>query len=218
MCLQAIQGIFEAGSQLLETKRLLHESLIKNGRLLELKKMALTRIQAAESNHKSAEARLMIAERQVRELTAKFDLKFGCVYELRVANEKLQTELNEARAKVKKAEDEAQSYYDQGFEEAAESLKSQLAQECNKSLKSQLAQECNKCFLRGWNSTLDQVGVNNTSELYNLGRKHLPCKVGSSKEHEEEATEGSRDPEPLNIEDVQEGGDGAEKDNNVEIV
>lgn len=107
MCLQAIQGIFEAGSQLLETKRLLHESLIKNGRLLELKKMALTRIQAAESNHKSAEARLMIAERQVRELTAKFDLKFGCVYELRVANEKLQTELNEARAKVKKVEDEA---------------------------------------------------------------------------------------------------------------
>ena len=44
---------------------------------------------------------------------------------------------------VKKAKEEGQAYYDQGFDEAMESLKSQLRRECN----------C--CFLQGFDSALD---------------------------------------------------------------
>uniref|UniRef100_A0A2N9GI55 Uncharacterized protein n=1 Tax=Fagus sylvatica TaxID=28930 RepID=A0A2N9GI55_FAGSY len=101
-----VQGIFKAGSRLLETERLLNQSLIENDRLRDLEKSASTRIQATKSKHKSAELRAEISE--------------------------LKTEVNKARAAVQKAEDEAQSYYDQGFDEATSSLKSQLAEECNK--------------------------------------------------------------------------------------
>jgi hypothetical protein len=63
-------------------------------------------------------------------------------------------------------------------------------------LKSQLVEECNKCFLQGWHSALDQAGVDDASELYNLGPKHQPFRVGSPEEHEEEeAAGGLRDPE-----------------------
>jgi phage shock protein A len=184
MCFQVVQGIFEAGSRLLEIEHLLNESLIENDRLRDLKKTASTRIQAAKSNHKSVEARLKTAERQVKELTAKLDREINRACKLRAKNKKLKAEVDKARAGVQKAEDTAQSYYNQGFEKVAESLKSQLAKECN------------KCFLQGWRSALDQAGVDDTSELYNLGPKHQPFKVGLPKEHEEEeATRGLRDPE-----------------------
>jgi hypothetical protein len=63
-------------------------------------------------------------------------------------------------------------------------------------LKSQLVEECNKCFLQGWRSALDQAGVDDASELYNLGSKHQPFRAGSPEEHEEEeAVGGLRDPE-----------------------
>ena len=45
---------------------------------------------------------------------------------------KLKDVVNVARERAQKAEEEAQAYYDQGFDEAANSLKSQLANECNK--------------------------------------------------------------------------------------
>uniref|UniRef100_A0A2N9HDP4 Uncharacterized protein n=1 Tax=Fagus sylvatica TaxID=28930 RepID=A0A2N9HDP4_FAGSY len=83
----SIQGIFEVSSRLLETKRLLRKALRENVLLKELEKMASTQIQAAESNHKSAETRLKSAE-------------------------------HVTRVAVKKAEEEAQAYYDQGFDEA----------------------------------------------------------------------------------------------------
>ena len=85
---------------------------------------------------------------------------------------------------VQKAEDTAQSCYAQGFNEAANSLKSQLTEECN------------KCFLQGWHAALDKAGVDDAFELYDLGSKHQPFKVGLPEEHEdEEVSGGSMDPE-----------------------
>jgi hypothetical protein len=133
MCFQAVQGIFEAGSRLLETERHLNESLIKNDRLRKLEKTASTRIQATKSNLKSAaEAGLKTAEHQVKELMAKLNREISHSCELQTENRELKAEVDEARTGVQKAEDMAQAYYNQGFEEEADSLKSQLAQECNK--------------------------------------------------------------------------------------
>uniref|UniRef100_A0A2N9FR87 Uncharacterized protein n=1 Tax=Fagus sylvatica TaxID=28930 RepID=A0A2N9FR87_FAGSY len=148
----AVQGIFEASSRLLETERLLHESLEENDRLKDFEKKASVMIQAAESKHKSAE-----------------------VGELKNA-------VNEARKGAQKAEEEAQAYYDQGFDEAANSLKSQLANECNKH------------FLQGWCMALDKAGVDDASELYDLGSRHQPFRVNSPEEREgRESAEGSMD-------------------------
>ena len=61
---------------MLETERLLNQSLEENKRLKDLEKSASARIQAAESMHKSAEASLMTAERQVIELKAKLDREY----------------------------------------------------------------------------------------------------------------------------------------------
>uniref|UniRef100_A0A2N9HR10 Uncharacterized protein n=1 Tax=Fagus sylvatica TaxID=28930 RepID=A0A2N9HR10_FAGSY len=180
----AVQGIFEACSLLLETKRLLNQSLKENDRLKDLEKTASTRIQAAESKHKSAEASLMTAE--------------------------------------------CQAYYDQGFYEAANSLKSQLAEECN------------KYFFQGWLAALDQAGVDDASELYNLGLIHRPFKMGSPKEHgEEEAAEGptkpqtdgvSKEPEAAkdlrnhepdgrtSVVEIQEGKDGSDGEDTLNVV
>uniref|UniRef100_A0A2N9JBB6 Uncharacterized protein n=1 Tax=Fagus sylvatica TaxID=28930 RepID=A0A2N9JBB6_FAGSY len=60
----AVQGMFEAGSRLLENEHLLNQSLEENKWLKDLEKLASVRIQVAESMHKSAEAGLMTAERQ----------------------------------------------------------------------------------------------------------------------------------------------------------
>uniref|UniRef100_A0A2N9EGP6 Uncharacterized protein n=1 Tax=Fagus sylvatica TaxID=28930 RepID=A0A2N9EGP6_FAGSY len=67
----AVQGIFEAGYRLMETERLLNESLIKNDRLREVEKNASTRIQEVESQHKTAEEGLQTAECQLVEISAK---------------------------------------------------------------------------------------------------------------------------------------------------
>ncbi len=184
MSFQVVQGIFKAGSRLLETERLLNQSLVENDRLRDLEKSAFARIQATESKHKSAEAGLMTAKRQVVELTAKLDREIDRACELQAEIGELKTEVNEARAAVQKAEDEAQSYYDQGFDEVASSLKSQLAEECN------------KYFLQGWRAALDQAEVDDASELYNLGPKHQPFRFGLPKEHGEgEIAGGTTDPE-----------------------
>lgn len=115
----------------------------------------------------------MTAERQVRELKVKYDDEFNQVYKLHAENQKLLTDLEAARAEVKKNEDVGQAYYDQGFDETITSLKSQLTKEC---------------FLQGWDSALDQAGVNDASDLYNKGRKFQPYKVTPTEETEEIAT------------------------------
>ena len=96
MCFQAIQRIFEVGSRLLETERFLIESLVENDQLHDFEKTASTRIQAAESRHKSAEAGLMTAGRQVKELTAKLDREINRSCELRVEISNLKAEVDEA--------------------------------------------------------------------------------------------------------------------------
>jgi peptidoglycan hydrolase CwlO-like protein len=92
---------------LLETERLLNESLNENDRLRDLKKTASSRIQAAERNHKSAEAGLKTAKRQVVELTAKLDREINHACELRAEISELKAEVKEARKGVQKAEDAA---------------------------------------------------------------------------------------------------------------
>uniref|UniRef100_A0A2N9IRN8 Uncharacterized protein n=1 Tax=Fagus sylvatica TaxID=28930 RepID=A0A2N9IRN8_FAGSY len=205
----AVQGIFEAGSRLLETERFLNQSLDENDQLKDLEKMASTRIQATKSKHKSVEAGLMTAECQ-------------------------------------KAEDEAQAYYDQGFDEATNSLKSQLTDECNKyffqgwRMVENLKRDSILAFQRifeagsrlleterllnqsldendrlkdlektasariqatkgkhksaeaslmtvgrqGWRMAFDKAGVDDASELYDLGPRHQPFQGSSPEECE----------------------------------
>ena len=112
-----------------------------------------TKIRAAESAQKSAEAGLMNMECQVTELKKKLDWEYTYGSQLRVKNSQLKDAITEAQAKVQKAEEEAQSYYDQGFTEAADSLQSQLKDECN------------KFFIQGWHMALDKAEVNDASEL-----------------------------------------------------
>ena len=182
------------------------EARSENNLLKELEKTACIRIQAAESQHKSAKAGLMTAEYQVRELKAKYDKEFNKVYELHIENQKILPDLEAIQAEVKKAKDSGQVYYDQGFEEAIESLKSQLAEECN------------SCFLQGWDLAVDQVEVDDASDLYNKGRKFQPYKVAPTKESDEMVTEDLQDLEHVQVEGVHEGVDGTNKDDNVEVI
>ncbi len=103
----------------------------------------------------------------------------------------LQDAINEARAEVKKAEDEAQSYYDQGFDEVANSLKSQLVDECN------------KYFIRGWRKALDIAGIDDAFELYDLAPRHRPFGLDAPEQHDgeagEDAAEDSTAPEPHEV-------------------
>ena len=66
------------------------------------------------------------------ELKVKLDQEYKTSSQLRVEVGELKNVVNEAQEGAQKAEEEAQAYYDQGFDEAANSLKSQLANECNK--------------------------------------------------------------------------------------
>ena len=106
------------------------------------------------------------------ELKAKLDREYTNSSQLRVENSELKDAINEALAEVQKVEDEAQSYYDQGFDEAANSLKSQLADECN------------KFFIRGWRMALDKAMVDDASELYDLAPRHRPFGVDAPKERD----------------------------------
>uniref|UniRef100_A0A2N9HV42 Uncharacterized protein n=1 Tax=Fagus sylvatica TaxID=28930 RepID=A0A2N9HV42_FAGSY len=83
----------------------------------------------------------------------------------------------ETEAKVQKSEEQAQAYYDQGFNEAADSLQLQLKGECN------------KYFIQGWHKALDNAGVDDASELYDLAWKHQPFGDPAPEERNEEAGE-----------------------------
>ena len=107
-------------------------------------------------------------------------------------------------------------------------------------MKSQLVEQCNKYFLQGWRAAFDQAGVDDASELYNLGLKYQLFRFGSPEEHGEgetvggpmdpetdtilrdpEATEDLRDPEAdgqILVVEVQEGEDGSNGDGAVDIV
>ena len=66
-------------SRLLEIERILREALGENALLKELKKTASTRIQAVESNHKSAEAGLKSTQRQVKQFKKEYNAEFDKV-------------------------------------------------------------------------------------------------------------------------------------------
>ena len=128
---------------MLETERHLRASNEENVRLKASEKKALAAVQIAENGRKSTEAGLLTAERQVTKWSEKYDWELERSSILQGDISALKAELNEARAVLQKAEDSAQSYYDQGFDEATTSLKSQLAEECNKH------------FIQGWCAALD---------------------------------------------------------------
>uniref|UniRef100_A0A2N9HXZ6 Uncharacterized protein n=1 Tax=Fagus sylvatica TaxID=28930 RepID=A0A2N9HXZ6_FAGSY len=102
----AVQGIFKAGSRLLETERLLNQTLEENAQLMDLEKTASTRIQAGESQHKSVEAGLKTAERQMVELQAKLDREYGTSAQLRgEANGPMDPESHETLGEPEATED-----------------------------------------------------------------------------------------------------------------
>ena len=168
---------------MLEIERLLNDSLIENDQLCKLENTALARVQEAESQHKSVKARLHKAESQVVEVSAKLEREYNRSAELRSKIDKLRAELAEAQSGAQNAENAAQAYYDQGFEEAAASLKSQLARECNIQ------------FLKGWVSALEQASVDDNSKLYPLGRQYQPFQLDTPENLEEGVAEGLKDPE-----------------------
>ena len=137
----------------------------------DFEKEASAKIQALENGWKSAEAGLKTYERQVVEIQGKDDRELDRSSGLRGEISTLREEVQKLQAEKQKADDSAQQYYDQGFNEAANSLKSQLAQEYN------------KYFLQGWTKAPDQAGVDDDSVLYSLGQRHQPFKLGSFEEH-----------------------------------
>uniref|UniRef100_A0A2N9GFT3 Uncharacterized protein n=1 Tax=Fagus sylvatica TaxID=28930 RepID=A0A2N9GFT3_FAGSY len=176
----AVQGIFEAGNRLLETERRLNRSAEEIKRLKDLESSASVRIRAAESAQKSAEAGLLNLQNQLAELQRKLDSEHKSASQVRIENSQLKDALTEAEAKVVKAEQQAQAYYDEGFDQASESLLEQLKGECN------------KYFVQGWHKALDNAGVDDDSELYDLAYTRQPYEDPVPEEGNElEAGEGA---------------------------
>ena len=152
---------------MVETERLLNESLVENDRLREVEKTASARIREVESQHKTAEEGLQTAECQLVEMSAKLERECERSSGFQAEIDKLKAELAEARRVSSNAENAAQAFYDQGFEEAVESLKLQLRRECN------------IYFRKGWTSALEQAAVDDNSKLYVLGRHYRPFDSGT---------------------------------------
>ena len=91
----------------METERRLQRSQEEIKHLKELEKSASTKIRAAESAQKSAEAGLLNIGNQVTELQKKLDWEYKSASQVRVENSQLKDALTEAEAKVQKAEDQA---------------------------------------------------------------------------------------------------------------
>uniref|UniRef100_A0A2N9IBY8 Uncharacterized protein n=1 Tax=Fagus sylvatica TaxID=28930 RepID=A0A2N9IBY8_FAGSY len=172
----AVQGIFEAGNRLLETERRLNLSADEIKRLKDLESSASVRIRAAESAQKSAEAGLLNLQNQVAELQRKLDSEHKSASQVRIENSQLKEALAEAEVKADKG---AQAYYDQGVNQASQDLRYQLRGECN------------KYFVQGWHQALDNAGVDDDSDLYDLAYSRQPYEVPVPEEGNElEAGEG----------------------------
>jgi hypothetical protein len=181
---------------LVETERLLNESFIENDRLREVEKTVSARIREVESQHKTVEEGLQTAECQLVEISAKLERECERSSGFQAKIDKLRAELAEARLALSNAENAAQAFYDQGFEEAAGSLRFQLRRECN------------IYFLKGWVSALEQAAVDDSSELYVLGRDYRPFDSGTPENLEEtnvevlEDCEATDDPTALETAEV----------------
>jgi regulator of replication initiation timing len=218
----------------LETECRLNRSAEEIKRLKDLESSASVRIRAAESAQKSAEAGLLNLQNQLTELQRKLDSEHKSASQVRIENSQLKDALTEAEAKVGKAEQGAQAYYDQGFDQASESLLEQLKGECN------------KYFVQGWHKALDSAGVDDDSDLYDLAYTRQPYEDPVPEEGNElEAGEGAAgDPtvpgshealsEPALVDDPkatedrpddqihaaesQEGGEGSDVDETIDVV
>uniref|UniRef100_A0A2N9GZZ0 Uncharacterized protein n=1 Tax=Fagus sylvatica TaxID=28930 RepID=A0A2N9GZZ0_FAGSY len=230
----AVQGIFEAGNRLLETERRLNRSAEEIKRLKDLESSASVKIRAAESAQKSAEAGLLNLQNQLAELQRKLDSEHKSASQVRIENSQLKDALTEAEAKVVKAEQQAQAYYDEGFDQASESLLEQLKGECN------------KYFVQGWHKALDNAGVDDDSELYDLAYTRQPYEDPVPEEGNElEAGEGAtgdptvpgshealsepaladdpkvtedRPDDQIHTAESQEGGEGSDVDETIDVV
>jgi hypothetical protein len=170
---------------LVETERLLNESLVENDRLREVEKTVSARIREVESQHKTAEEGLQTVECQLVEISAKLERECERSSGFQAEIDKLRAKLAEARLVSSNAENAAQAFYDQGFEEAAGSLRLQLCRECN------------IYFLKGWVSALEQVAVDDNSELYVLGWDYRPFYSGTPENLEETNVEVLEDCEAV---------------------
>uniref|UniRef100_A0A2N9GKH4 Uncharacterized protein n=1 Tax=Fagus sylvatica TaxID=28930 RepID=A0A2N9GKH4_FAGSY len=92
-----VQGICEAGYRLMETERLLNESLVENDRLREVEKTVFARIREVESQHKTAEEGLQTAECQLVEISSKLERECDRSSGFQAEIDKLRVELAEAR-------------------------------------------------------------------------------------------------------------------------
>ena len=113
---------------MIETERLLNESLVENDRLREVEKTVSARIREVEDQHKTAEEGLQRTVCQLVEILAKLEPERERSSGFQAKIDKLRTELADAR---RVSENAAQAVYDRGFEDAAGSLKLQLRRECN---------------------------------------------------------------------------------------
>jgi hypothetical protein len=170
---------------LVEIECLLNKSLVENDRLREVEKTASARIREVESQYKTAEEGLQTAECQLVEILAKLERECDRSNGFQAKIDKLRAELAKARMVACNAENAAQAFYDQGFEEAAGSLRLQLRRECN------------IYFLKGWVSALEQAAVDDSSELYVLGREYRPFDSGTPENLEEVNVEGLKDSEAV---------------------
>ena len=146
----------------METERRLNRSAEEIKRLKDLESSASVKIHAAESAQKSAEAGLLNLQNQVAELHRKLDSEYKSASQVRIENSQLKEALTEAEAKGVKVEQRAQAYYDEGFDQASVSLSAQLKGKCN------------KYFVKGWHKALDNAGVDDDSELYDLTYTRQP--------------------------------------------
>ena len=72
-------------------------------------RVGLSKIRAAESAQKSAEAGLLNMENQVTELKKKLDWEYKSAFQVWDENSQLKDALTKAKAKVQKAEEQAQA-------------------------------------------------------------------------------------------------------------
>jgi chromosome segregation ATPase len=92
---------------LIETERLLNESLVENDRLREVEKSASARIREVEGQHKTAEEGLQTAECQLVEISAKLERECERSSGFQAEIDKLRAELAEARRVSSNAENAA---------------------------------------------------------------------------------------------------------------
>jgi regulator of replication initiation timing len=154
----------------LETERRLNLSTDEIKRLKDLESSASVRIRAAESAQKSAEAGLLNLQNQVAELQRKLDAEYKSASQVRIENSQLKEALTEAEVRADKG---AQAYYDQGVNQASQDLRYQLRGECN------------KYFVQGWHQALDNAGVDDDSDLYDLAYSRQPYEVSVPEEGNE---------------------------------